>query len=872
MAGKNAEGGGTSIEEKMTGWPEKLKLHGGDHPGMSLVSVPLDGSNYLSWSRSVKLALGAKQKLGFIDGTCGKPTENKAELEQWQRVDCMVVSWLLNSISKDIAEAFLYTTSAQDLWEELATRFGESNGPMLYDIQKLIASLVQGRAYSMLLRIEKQREVHIGSSQDGAMNARFLNQERQGMNEIGQRRRGQMDKRLQYCNHCKRNGHTRESCFKLKGYPEWYKNLMDQRKNAGGSTSRAYNVDVEGSSQRSVSVIESDLSNLVRLEIRRAMQEHTNTLEHDTNLVALEDFAGNAFTFFDQNITSKEPWIIDSGASTHMCSDFSLLNNVRRLRQSVFVKLPDGTRKEVTHKGDIQLTEGIKLNEVLHIPSFRHNLLSVSKVCLDNSLKVSFTHNECILQDLQTQKIMGVDCQELACPLPLVNIESEDNIQEPLKSDVTVIADPEISSPLAQSYQQRRSTRLTSKPAWMNDFVCSFSTNTKPGHIITVAPSHRCFVDCLSVIQEPSSFSEAQQKEEWKQAMQLEVQALEKNGTWDLVKAPTDKKPIGCRWIYKLKLKPNGSIERYKARLVAKGYNQVEGEDYTDCFAPVAKAVTVRIFLAVAVSKGWPIHHLDVNNAFLHGSLKEDIYMDPPEVTAPSEFCIQEVKEYLHDLFTIKDLGIAKYFLGIELARSSQGLLATQTKYISNIVRDAGLTQAKATNTPLPAGVKFTSDSGALLSDPSKYRRLGRLFGYKEVVNWFLYIFGPCSHFLENEKASNGYLLQDLGISLQKPIPLFCDNKAAVHITANPVFHERTKHLEIDCHIVRDKFKEGYVIPTHISAKEQIADILTKPLTGPAFQFLKSKLNLYSLPPSLTCGGDVKMDENAKTELVEGVT
>ncbi|KAL0281785.1 UNVERIFIED_CONTAM: hypothetical protein Sradi_7287200, partial [Sesamum radiatum] len=203
----------------------------------------------------------------------------------------------------------------------------------------------------------------MGSSQDGAMNARFLNTGKQGMNETGQRRRGQIDKRLQYCSHCKRNGHTRESCFKLTGYPEWYKNLMDQRKNAGGSTSRAYNVDVERSSQRSVSVIESDLSDLVRLEIRRAMQEHNNTLEHDTNLVDLEDFAGNAFTFLDQNVTAKKTWIIDSGASTHMCSDFSLLNNVRRLKQSVFVKLPDGTKKEVTHKGDIQLTEGIKLNE-----------------------------------------------------------------------------------------------------------------------------------------------------------------------------------------------------------------------------------------------------------------------------------------------------------------------------------------------------------------------------------------------------------------------------------------------------------------------------------------------------------------------------
>ncbi|KAL0299252.1 UNVERIFIED_CONTAM: Retrovirus-related Pol polyprotein from transposon RE2 [Sesamum radiatum] len=99
------------------------------------------------------------------------------------------------------------------------------------------------------------------------------------------------------------------------------------------------------------------------------------------------------------------------------------------------------------------------------------------------------------------------------------------------------------------------------------------------------------------------------------------------------------------------------------------------------------------------------------------------------------------------------------------------------------------------------------------------------------------------------------YLLQDFTVSFPKPIPLFCDNKAAVHITANPVFHERTKHLEIDCHIVRDKFKEGFVHPTHIGAKEQVADIFTKQLPGPAFQSMKSKLNMLSLPPRLSCGG-----------------
>ncbi|KAL2247111.1 UNVERIFIED_CONTAM: hypothetical protein Sindi_2563400 [Sesamum indicum] len=111
---------------------------------MNLVSIPLNGNNFLTWSRSIKLALGAKQKLGFIDGSDTKPQGNKEETEQWERVDCVVMSWLLNYITKEIAEAFLDTSSALDLWQQLETRFGESNGPMVYNIQKQISSLSQG--------------------------------------------------------------------------------------------------------------------------------------------------------------------------------------------------------------------------------------------------------------------------------------------------------------------------------------------------------------------------------------------------------------------------------------------------------------------------------------------------------------------------------------------------------------------------------------------------------------------------------------------------------------------------------------------------------------------------------------------------------
>lgn len=108
------------------------------------------------------------------------------------------------------------------------------------------------------------------------------------------------------------------------------------------------------------------------------------------------------------------------------------------------------------------------------------------------------------------------------------------------------------------------------------------------------------------------------------------LKALEDNNTWIITNLRPGKVPIGSKCVFRIKYKADGSIERFKARLVAKGYNQKEGIDYSETFAPVAKMVIDRTLLAVASQLNWHLHQLDINHAFFHGDLNEDVYMSIP--------------------------------------------------------------------------------------------------------------------------------------------------------------------------------------------------------------------------------------------------
>ncbi|RVX06964.1 Retrovirus-related Pol polyprotein from transposon RE2 [Vitis vinifera] len=447
---------------------------------------------------------------------------------------------------------------------------------------------------------------------------------------------------------------------------------------------------------------------------------------------------------------------------------------------------------------------------------------------------------------------------------------------------------------------------------------------------------------------------------------------------------PIAVRKVGCRWVYAVKVGPDGQVDRLKARLVAKGYTQVYGSDYGDTFSPVAKIASVRLLLSMAAMCSWPLYQLDIKNAFLHGDLAEEVYMEQPPgfvaqgesglvcrlrrslyglkqsprawfsrfssvvqefgmlrstadhsvfyhhnslgqciylvvyvddivITGSDQDGIQKLKQHLFTHFQTKDLGKLKYFLGIEIAQSSSGVVLSQRKYALDILEETGMLDCKPVDTPMDPNVKLVPGQGEPLGDPGRYRRLspcdshwdavirilryikstpgqGVLYenrGHTQVVG---YTDADWAGSPTDRRSTSGYcvfiggnliswkskkqdvvarssaeaeyramalatceliwlrhLLQELRFGKDEQMKLICDNQAALHIASNPVFHERTKHIEVDCHFIREKIASGCVATSFVNSNDQLADIFTKSLRGPRIKYICNKLGAYDV-------------------------
>ncbi|KAL4355240.1 hypothetical protein GQ457_06G015480 [Hibiscus cannabinus] len=313
----------------------------------------------------------------------------------------------------------------------------------------------------------------------------------------------------------------------------------------------------------------------------------------------------------------------------------------------------------------------------------------------------------------------------------------------------------------------RRSSRTVGKPSYLQHYFCNNASSSSclypiENHVsaFRLSSDYTAFISNISSSPEPVFYHQAVRFSEWRDAMQDELRAMDSLNTWSVVSLPDGKKAIDCKWVYRIKRKADGSVDRYKARLFAKGFTQVEGVDYTDTFSPVAKMTSFKLLLALAAVNDWHMLQLDVNNAFLNGMLDEEVYMKLPlgyktEVSGSGDSMVAllvyvddiilagkdlkllaEVQTFLQSNFKLKELGNLKSFLGFEIARNKTGISLSQRQYALQLLEDTGSLAKKPTELPVVSPHKISKDDGELLADPQamdpreRYRYLKQRYRY----------------------------------------------------------------------------------------------------------------------------------------------
>ena len=1413
MAGNNS---GEGFVKDLITAPSGFVADGESNTSQRLCSVLLNEFNYLPWSRAVTIALGGRSKLGFINGKEKAPVFDSPEYEIWLSKDQLVMSWILNSMERNIAEIFSYFESSLDLWEALRDMYGnQNNSARIFQIQQEVNALRQdGRPFVSLLgnfkSLWSELEVYRPHTVDPVVLKKRTEEDRvfQVLASLGSEfedlrchilmspelpslksvcstiqreeiRRKVMiretvtnssdtrayiahknyegksikGKRLDLkCEHCNAPGHTSDRCWVL--HPELKPKFTKDKR--GGDHKRGFNHKANVAAQTTDSFFSNPMALLKDFTTylqEKCGQESLNEAagqDQDKPTALLSKFAGfladsnpensqgifTAFTTALEISNFHDLWVVDSGASNHMSNKLTNLYNFRPCSSSTFVSVADGKDVPVQGKGKTKLVSKTIESEVLYVPSFPVQLLSVQQLTSTLNCDVLFTSDKVLFQDRITKKTIGEGfqlhglfyfssddrlCKGFQASFSSTNKHSlwhqrlghpsesvfnkihpslpkgtdgcdichyskstrlpfnlslskssemfelvHSNVWGPFslsidgfKYFVTFIDDFSkvtwvyllksksevfecfkdfhrlvithfsahiktlrtdngteytshnmknylishgivhqtscVNTPQQNGVAERKNRDLLEKtraimmqmnvpkhfwsygvltatylinrlPSRVLDFLCPLEVlqqkkpdlshlkvfgctcfvhlsatqrrdkldpravkcvflgysqtqkgyrcydttakrlfvsrdvqfvetspifeNSNQGEILSdfvplpevaanieqqsIAPtiqhpteasvestinqvvqesapnidiseqttlprrnpprerhppakfrdyiaaavryppekflsyqnlstSHLAYLTAISSVHEPKNFHEANSQPMWRKSMDDELKALEETNTWNIVHLPPGKHVVGCRWVYRFKFNPDGSIERPKSRVVAQGFTQHFGVDYKETFAPVAKMSTVKVLLSVAANHGWSLSQMDVKNAFLHGELEEEVYMkippghplcgDPSRVcklnksiyglkqsprawhaklsstledlgftrsSADSSLYVQTgqteklmvliyvddliitgsnadsiaaLKKKLQGKFPVKDLGPLKYFLGIEVATSRKGLFLNQRKYTIDLLRDSNMLNSKPANTPFDSKLQLDK-LGDPLDSPNYYQKLvGKLIYLtitrpdisfavslvsqhmhaptvvhlcmvKRILRYLKKTIGrgivmrrnghtDIIGFSDSDWAGNtidrrsttGYcmfvggnlvswkskkqpvvarssaeaeyramaaascemvwlknLLTDLGFSPTSPMKLFCDNQAAMHIAANPVFHERTKHIEVDCHFIRQQVQSKVIQTHYIRSSDQLADAFTKVLSSTVFHRLMFKL------------------------------
>ncbi|XP_019099751.1 PREDICTED: uncharacterized protein LOC109132539 [Camelina sativa] len=895
-------------------------LTSNDNPG-SIISRPLlRGDNYEEWAINLETALYSRKKFGFLDGSIKAPTEGSPDYDDWKPINALIVSWIKMTIEPKLLSNISHKPLARDLWKHIRKRFRVTNGPRVQQLRKELANCQQAGMsieayYGKLTKIwdclgcyrpplsctcglctcnfgaeeEKRREedkVHdfvMGLDEEvyGMVKSNLLSQEplptleyvylKVTQDEDARLKKKNPEEKSEnmafvaqtqkpkyrgddrdvgiVCSNCGQTGHRSETCFPILGFPEWWgdrpRNHVGRGRGVGPSTG-----------------ISRGRGGVARANVARAVGQ--------TNI----GVANVAVTDADRTAVcglTNEQWL-----------------SVKRVMNAAAIGADE--QSSGPHYEDADWDRSITEDPFA-----------------DNA------HAALTIDDDQGG-LVGTDPMVVTSENTNVVL---DRIEVSLPHTSDIPAQEHVTAPLRVGERERK--KLGYLKDYDTSFVCVDSDKPYPIAAVVLcsrfSENHKVFLAAITSAHEPQSFAEAMKDDRWKNAVGSEIGSLELNKTWTLEDLPKNKKAIGCQWVFRIKHRSDGTIERYKARLVVLGNRQVAGVDYGETFAPVVKMTTVRSFLSVVAARNWEVHQMDVHNAFLHGDLEEEVYMTLPPgfpsrndgksfadyslfiykkngveirvlvyvddlvITGNTVQAIEDFIKYLSTCFYMKDLvgpflSNPEQYLRLVGKLIYLGVTRPDLAYSVNILSkfmsaprkehwEAAIRVLHYSKSSPSQGILLRADSDLQIYGWCDSDYAGCPMTRRSSTGWFTQLGqSPISwktkkqDVMSQSSAEAEYramamttkelkwlknLLLDLGVVLTQPMRLYCDNKAALHISANPVFHERTKHIEKDCHFIRDEIKSDNIATTYVSTTIQLADIFTKALGQREFDEFRDK-------------------------------
>ncbi|GJU13333.1 putative ribonuclease H-like domain-containing protein [Tanacetum coccineum] len=377
-----------------------------------------------------------------------------------------------------------------------------------------------------------------------------------------------------------------------------------------------------------------------------------------------------------------------------------------------------------------------------------------------------------------------------------------------------------------------------------------------------------------ALVKEPKTISQALKDESWVEAMQEELLQFKLQQVWILVDLPFGKKAISTKWVFRNKRDERSIVVKNKARLVAQGNRQEEGIEYDEVFAPVARIEAIRLFLAFASYMGFLVYQMDVKSAFLYGTIEERFYVDDIIFVSSKKSMCTEFEEVMHKRFQISSIGKLTFFLGLQVKQQPNGIFISQNKYVAGILKKFDFCSIKTATTPIELNKPLVKDENGVEVDVHEYRSMvGSLMYLTALRPYIMFAVYACARFQVTPKASHLHTVKrifrylkhqpKLGLWYPRDSPfeleafsdsdyagasldrkstteyvaaahccgqvlwiqnqmmdygfnfmntkIHIDNESTICIVKNPVYHSRTKHIEIRHHFIRDCYEKRLI-------------------------------------------------------------